>query len=89
MSEVIVKPAARTSGKPTGASNRAALVGTVTFKPQRQPAKPVTRRLTVKSEYEPAGDQPPALRDLWAAPPRPRRSSWRRTRRWRRSCMGR
>ncbi len=66
MSEVIVKPAARTSGKPTGASNRAALVGTVTFKPQRQPAKPVTRRLTVKSEYEPAGDQPTAIRDLWA-----------------------
>ena len=66
MSEVIVKPDARPSGKARGAANRAALVGTVTFKPQRQPAKPLTRRLTVKSEYEPAGDQPTAIRDLWA-----------------------
>ncbi len=54
------------SAKNRGASNRAALVGTVTFKPKRQPAKPLTRRLSVKSEYEPAGDQPTAIRDLWA-----------------------
>ncbi len=70
MSEAIVKPtappAAQPSKKNRGASNRAALVGTVTFKPQRQPAKPATRRLTVKSEYEPAGDQPTAIRELWS-----------------------
>ena len=34
------------------------------FKPQRQPAKPVTKRLRVVSEYEPAGDQPTAIRAL-------------------------
>ena len=66
MSEATVKPTARPSAKNRGASNRAALVGTVTFEPKRQPAKPVTRRLTVKSEYEPAGDQPTAIRDLWS-----------------------
>ncbi|WP_158745993.1 excinuclease ABC subunit UvrB [Acidisphaera sp. L21] len=66
MSEVIVKPATRQSAKNRGASNRAAKVGTVTFEPRRQPAKPVTKRLVVKSEYEPAGDQPTAIRDLWA-----------------------
>ncbi len=66
MSEVIVKPPTRLSAKNRGAANRAAQVGTVTFKPQRQPAKPVTRRLVVKSDYEPAGDQPTAIRDLWA-----------------------
>ena len=66
MSEVIVKPSTRMSAKNRGASNRAALVGTVTFKPRRQPAKPITRRLVVKSDYEPAGDQPTAIRDLWA-----------------------
>jgi excinuclease ABC subunit B len=38
----------------------------VTFVPQRQPAKPVTRKLKVVSDYEPAGDQPTAIRDLWA-----------------------
>ncbi len=31
------------------------------FMPQKQPAKPVTRRLQVVSEYEPAGDQPAAI----------------------------
>ena len=66
MSEVIVKPTRSIPAKTRGASNRDALVGTVTFKPQRQPTKPLTRRLTVKSEYEPAGDQPTAIRDLWA-----------------------
>ena len=38
----------------------------VTFVPPRQPAKPLTRRLTVKSDYEPAGDQPTAIRELVA-----------------------
>ena len=36
------------------------------FKPQRQPALPHTRTLQVVSEYEPAGDQPGAIRDLLA-----------------------
>ena len=36
------------------------------FKPQRQPALPHTRRLEVVSEYEPAGDQPTAIRELLA-----------------------
>src|ERR1700760_1030193 len=34
------------------------------FMPQKQPAKPMTRRLKVVSEYEPAGDQPTAIADL-------------------------
>jgi excinuclease ABC subunit B len=34
------------------------------FMPQKQPAKPVTRRLQVVSEYEPAGDQPTAIAQL-------------------------
>ena len=38
----------------------------VTFVPDRQPAKPPTRRLTVTSDYEPAGDQPTAIRELVA-----------------------
>ena len=36
------------------------------FTPGRQPAKPRTRRFTLKSDYEPAGDQPTAIRDLVA-----------------------
>ncbi len=36
----------------------------VTFIPERQPAKPNTRRLRVVSDYEPAGDQPTAIRIL-------------------------
>jgi excinuclease ABC subunit B len=31
------------------------------FMPQKQPARPVTKRLQVVSEYEPAGDQPAAI----------------------------
>src|ERR1700734_1924622 len=34
------------------------------FMPQKQPAKPLTRRLKVVSEYEPAGDQPTAITEL-------------------------
>ena len=36
------------------------------FKPIRQPVKPVTRRMVVVSEYEPAGDQPTAISELTA-----------------------
>ncbi|AQS89262.1 excinuclease ABC subunit B [Neoasaia chiangmaiensis NBRC 101099] len=34
------------------------------FKPERQPAKAKTRKLVVKSEYEPAGDQPTAIAEM-------------------------
>ena len=34
------------------------------FMPQKQPARPVTRPLKVVSPYEPAGDQPAAIRQL-------------------------
>src|SRR5450755_3227144 len=36
----------------------------ILFMPPKQPAKPLTRRLKVVSEYEPAGDQPTAIRTL-------------------------
>src|SRR6202022_4321852 len=34
------------------------------FMPQKQPAKPLTKRFKVVSEYEPAGDQPTAITEL-------------------------
>ncbi|AOX19314.1 excinuclease ABC subunit UvrB [Kozakia baliensis] len=34
------------------------------FQPERQPAKPKTRKFVVKSDYEPAGDQPTAIGEL-------------------------
>jgi excinuclease ABC subunit B len=34
------------------------------FMPQKQPARPMTKRLEVVSEYEPAGDQPTAITEL-------------------------
>jgi excinuclease ABC subunit B len=34
------------------------------FMPQKQAAKPVTRRLEVVSDYQPAGDQPTAIEEL-------------------------
>ncbi len=34
------------------------------FMPEKQPAKPLTRRLKVVSEYEPSGDQPTAIAEL-------------------------
>ena len=34
------------------------------FQPQKQPAKPLTRRLRVVSEYQPSGDQPTAIGEL-------------------------
>ncbi len=36
----------------------------VLFIPQKQPAKPRHRPFRVVSEYEPAGDQPTAIREL-------------------------
>ena len=36
----------------------------VLFMPEKQPAKPLTRRLKVVSEYEPSGDQPTAIAEL-------------------------
>jgi excinuclease ABC subunit B len=36
----------------------------VLFIPQKQPAKPNTRRLRVVSDYEPSGDQPTAITEL-------------------------
>src|SRR5882757_522413 len=36
----------------------------VLFMPQKQAAKPMTRRLKVVSEYQPAGDQPTAIAEL-------------------------
>ncbi len=38
----------------------------VAFIPQRQPAKAATNRFRVQSDYEPAGDQPTAIRELVA-----------------------
>src|SRR5260370_2164783 len=38
----------------------------VLFIPEKQPAKPNTRRLKVVSEYEPNGDQPTAITELVA-----------------------
>src|SRR5690348_1209361 len=38
----------------------------VLFAPQKQAAKPVTRRMQVISEYQPSGDQPGAIRELVA-----------------------
>src|SRR3984893_14183306 len=34
------------------------------FMPQKQPAKPLTKRFKVVSDYEPAGDQPSAITEL-------------------------
>jgi excinuclease ABC subunit B len=36
----------------------------VLFMPQKQPAKPMTRRLATISDYQPAGDQPTAIAEL-------------------------
>jgi excinuclease ABC subunit B len=36
----------------------------VLFIPEKQPAKPLTRRFKVVSEYEPSGDQPTAIAEL-------------------------
>ncbi len=57
----VARPAQPTRGQ----ANRAASQP-VTFVPKKQPAKPATKRLRVVSEYEPAGDQPTAIRDLVA-----------------------
>ena len=47
-------------------STALSIPGPVAFIPQRQPAKPATRRFVVKSDYEPAGDQPAAINLLTA-----------------------
>ncbi len=58
----------KTSRKPAKADRavRPASHDTDMFQPKRQAAKPKTRRMTVVSPYEPAGDQPTAIRELVA-----------------------
>jgi excinuclease ABC subunit B len=51
---------------PTKTLERPAQTAPVLFTPIRQPVKPVTRPLKVVSDYEPAGDQPTAIRILTA-----------------------
>ncbi|MBF0890052.1 excinuclease ABC subunit UvrB [Gluconobacter sp. LMG 1744] len=50
--------------KPTSSIRNAASMPLTQFLPERQPVKPKTRRLVVKSDYEPAGDQPTAISEL-------------------------
>ena len=38
--------------------------GPVLFMPEKRPAPPTTRRLTVTAPYEPNGDQPRAIGEL-------------------------
>jgi excinuclease ABC subunit B len=59
------RASARGKAPTRGETNRAG-GAPVTFVPKKQAAKPVTRKLRVVSDYEPAGDQPTAIRDLWA-----------------------
>lgn len=47
-------------------SERAASLPPVTFVPEQQAARPRLRRMEVVSEYEPAGDQPQAIKELVA-----------------------
>ena len=66
MDQITPAPKSRRPAKATrGETNRANLAP-VLFKPHKQPAKLGGKRLTVVSDYEPAGDQPTAIRDLWA-----------------------
>ncbi len=65
MSTTLQKPAARKSAAKADRVPRPGL-DTDTFLPERQAAKPKTRRLKVVSPYEPAGDQPAAIRELVA-----------------------
>lgn len=50
--------------KPTSSVRNAASMPLTQFLPERQPVKPKTRRLVVKSDYDPAGDQPTAISEL-------------------------
>lgn len=50
--------------KPTSSIRNAASMPLTQFLPERQPVKPKTRRLVVKSDYNPAGDQPTAISEL-------------------------
>ncbi len=58
------KPPNRSPGKP--ARDNTPSAASANFVPDRQSAKAKTRRLTVVSPYEPAGDQPTAIRELVA-----------------------
>ncbi|WP_283094154.1 excinuclease ABC subunit UvrB [Gluconobacter albidus] len=50
--------------KPTSSVRNAASMPLTQFLPERQPVKPKTRKLVVKSDYDPAGDQPIAIAEL-------------------------
>ncbi len=50
--------------KPTSSVRNAASMPLTQFLPERQPVKPKTRKLVVKSDYDPAGDQPTAIAEL-------------------------
>ena len=70
----VTRPAKSGRAKaPTRGETNRANMAPVTFVPHKQPAKPATKRLRVVSEYEPAGDQPTAIRDLWAGVQAPER----------------
>ena len=60
MSQALVQPPVARPAHPNSDRNA------VLFQPVRQPPKPVTTRLKVVSEFEPAGDQPTAIRELVA-----------------------
>ncbi len=58
MSDVLTRTKRRVPEKPQIAPPE------VAFVPLHQPVKPRTRRFAITSEYEPAGDQPTAIREL-------------------------
>ncbi len=66
MSTTLQKTAAPKPAPKGGRPPRPASLDTDIFLPKRQAAKPKTRQLKVVSPYEPAGDQPTAIRELVA-----------------------
>lgn len=52
--------------KKTSARQRPESMPMTSFRPEKQAAKPKTRRLVVHSDYDPAGDQPAAIAELVA-----------------------
>ncbi len=64
MSTTLQKPARKPTSKPVRDNTPSA--ASANFVPDRQAAQPKKRRLTVVSPYEPAGDQPTAIRELVA-----------------------
>ncbi len=64
MSTTLQKPARKPTSKPVRDNTPSA--ASANFVPDRQAARPKKRRLTVVSPYEPAGDQPTAIRELVA-----------------------